>query len=161
MVSTPLSSQNFKPSCIILKSKDNVQLYPYPLKSSNYSKVLLDDYYLLKELRDDVLKALEEARKKDLIGSSQEANVFISIKNNRLSEIVEDFDEDEFERLFIVSKVIVQEDVEGLDLNVSNVLIKKHDGIRCDRCWNYKNNDEISDVEGAHLCPRCQKAMKK
>ena len=68
---------------------------------------------------------------------------------------------DEFERLFIVSKVIVQEDVEGLDLNVSNVLIKKHDGIRCDRCWNYKNNDEISDVEGAHLCPRCQKAMKK
>ena len=144
-----------------LKSKDNVQLYPYPLKSSNYSKVLLDDYYLLKELRDDVLKALEEARKKNLIGSSQEATVFISIKDNRLSEIVEDFDEDEFERLFIVSKVIVQEDVEGLDLNVSNVLIKKHDGIRCDRCWNYKNNDEISDVEGAHLCPRCQKAMKK
>ncbi len=145
-----------------LKSKDNVQYYDYPVKSSKYSQTLLDDYELIKQLRGDVLKALEVARNDELIGSSQEASVTIEVKYNRLAELLEEeFTEDELEILFIVSKVTIAKKVDnGLNLDVSNVFVKKHDGVKCDRCWCYKNNNEITEVEGAHLCPRCMKAMK-
>ncbi|MDY2727892.1 MAG: isoleucine--tRNA ligase [Candidatus Onthovivens sp.] len=145
-----------------LKFKENVQLYDYPKRTSLYSENILNDYNLIQSLRDDVLKCLEEARQASLIGSSTEAIVYLDIKDSRLLEICEQLDEDELERLFIVSKVILYEGIQGgNDYNVSTVLVKKHDGIKCSRCLNYKNNDEITEVEGAYLCPRCLKAMKK
>ncbi len=145
-----------------LKFEENVQLYKYPEISYEFNTNLLNDYDLIKKLRDDVLKSLEEARKSEIIGSSQEATVVLEIKDLRLKEILEDIDEDELERLFIVSKVVFKDEIkDGLELKVSNVFVKKNDGIKCDRCWNYKNNDEITEVDGVHLCPRCLKAMKK
>ena len=139
-----------------LKTKDNVQLYSYPVKSNKYGENYLKNYELIKELRDDVLKALEETRKENIIGSSQEANVFIEVKDQDIIELIDEIGEEELTKIFIVSKVnIVNKMEQGLDLNVSRVFVKKHDGIRCDRCWNYQNNDEIVEIEGAHLCPRC------
>ena len=91
-----------------------------------------------------------------------EKSVIFEVKDSQLAEILESIDEEELERLFIVSKIMIKEEVEdGLELKVSNVLVKKNDGVKCDRCWNYKNNDEIVEVEGVHLCPRCLKAMKQ
>ena len=145
-----------------LKSEENVQFYKYPEITNEYNPSLLEDYALIKKLRDDILKALEEARKANIIGSSQEATVIFEVKDSQLAEILESIDEEELERLFIVSKIMIKEEVEdGLELKVSNVLVKKNDGVKCDRCWNYKNNDEIVEVEGVHLCPRCLKAMKQ
>ena len=86
--------------------------------------------------------------------------VYIDINDTRIIDLIDDIDEEELERIFVVSKVVLQEGLKGQELSVSTVLVKKHDGIKCDRCWNYKNNDEITEIEGAHLCPRCQKAMK-
>lgn len=37
--------------------------------------------------------------------------------------------------------------------------IVHHDGIKCDRCWNYVN-DSIEDSDGGHLCPRCLEVVK-
>ena len=145
-----------------LKSEENVQFYKYPEITNEYNPSLLEDYALIKKLRDDILKALEEARKANIIGSSQEATVIFEVKDSQLAEILESIDEEELERLFIVSKILIKEEVkDGLELKVSNVLVKKNDGVKCDRCWNYKNNDEIVEIEGAHLCPRCLKAMKQ
>jgi len=143
-----------------LKSKENVQLYDFPVVTNKYSDKLIEDYNLLKALRADVLKALEDARQEKVIGSSQEAMVYIDINDTRIIDLIDDIDEEELERIFVVSKVVLQEGLKGQELSVSTVLVKKHDGIKCDRCWNYKNNDEITEIEGAHLCPRCQKAMK-
>lgn len=145
-----------------LKSEENVQFYKYPEITNEYNPSLLEDYALIKKLRDDILKALEEARKANIIGSSQEATVIFEVKDSQLAEILESIDEEELERLFIVSKILIKEEVkDGLELKVSNVLVKKNDGVKCDRCWNYKNNDEIVEIEGVHLCPRCLKAMKQ
>ena len=145
-----------------LKSEENVQLYSFPKKTENYKKKILDDYALLKDLRNDVFKSIEEVRKENIIGSSQEANVYLAIKDSKLAELVDEIGEEELSKIFIVSKVTIKEELEeGLDLKVSKCLVKKHDGIKCDRCWNYQNNDEITEIEGVHLCPRCLKAMKK
>ena len=143
-----------------LRSKDNVQYYRYPTKSNIYSKDLLDEYSLIKTLRNDVLKALEEKRALGEIKSSLLASVDLEIKDEKIKAIIDTYPHVEVERLFIVSKVVLKNNVEGFKGEVSNSLVSKHTGVRCDRCWNYKDEDEIITEGEVHLCPRCKKAME-
>ena len=143
-----------------LRSKDNVQYYRYPTKSNIYSKDLLDEYSLIKTLRNDVLKALEEKRALGEIKSSLLASVDLEIKDEKIKDIIATYPHVEVERLFIVSKVVLKDNVEGFKGEVSNSLVSKHTGVRCDRCWNYKDEDEIITEGEVHLCPRCKKAME-
>ena len=143
-----------------LRSKDNVQYYRYPTKSNIYSKDLLDEYSLIKTLRNDVLKALEEKRALGEIKSSLVASVDLEIKDEKIKAIIDTYPHVEVERLFIVSKVVLKDNVEGFKGEVSNSLVSKHTGVRCDRCWNYKDEDEIITEGEVHLCPRCKKAME-
>ena len=143
-----------------LRSKDNVQYYRYPTKSDIYSKDLLDEYSLIKTLRNDVLKALEEKRALGEIKSSLLASVDLEIKDEKIKAIIDTYPHVEVERLFIVSKVVLKDNVEGFKGEVSNSLVSKHTGVRCDRCWNYKDEDEIITEGEVHLCPRCKKAME-
>ena len=143
-----------------LRSKDNVQYYRYPTKSNIYSKDLLDEYSLIKTLRNDVLKALEEKRALGEIKSSLLASVDLEIKDVKIKAIIDTYPHVEVERLFIVSKVVLKDNVEGFKGEVSNSLVSKHTGVRCDRCWNYKDEDEIITEGEVHLCPRCKKAME-
>ena len=143
-----------------LRSKDNVQYYRYPTKSNIYSKDLLDEYSLIKTLRNDVLKALEEKRALGEIKSSLLASVDLEIKDEKIKAITDTYPHVEVERLFIVSKVVLKDNVEGFKGEVSNSLVSKHTGVRCDRCWNYKDEDEIITEGEVHLCPRCKKAME-
>ncbi|MDY4822346.1 MAG: isoleucine--tRNA ligase [Candidatus Onthovivens sp.] len=143
-----------------LRSKDNVQYYRYPTKSNIYSKDLLDEYSLIKTLRNDVLKALEEKRALGEIKSSLLASVDLEIKDEKIKAIIDTYPHVEVERLFIVSKVVLKDNVEGFKGEVSNSLVNKHTGVRCDRCWNYKDEDEIITEGEVHLCPRCKKAME-
>lgn len=143
-----------------LRSKDNVQYYRYPTKSNIYSKDLLDEYSLIKTLRNDVLKALEEKRALGEIKSSLLASVDLEIKDEKIKAIIDIYPHVEVERLFIVSKVVLKDNVEGFKGEVSNSLVSKHTGVRCDRCWNYKDEDEIITEGEVHLCPRCKKAME-
>ena len=143
-----------------LRSKDNVQYYRYPTKSNIYSKDLLDEYSLIKTLRNDVLKALEEKRTLGEIKSSLLASVDLEIKDEKIKAIIDTYPHVEVERLFIVSKVVLKDNVEGFKGEVSNSLVSKHTGVRCDRCWNYKDEDEIITEGEVHLCPRCKKAME-
>ena len=143
-----------------LRSKDNVQYYRYPTKSNIYSKDLLVEYSLIKTLRNDVLKALEEKRVLGEIKSSLLASVDLEIKDEKIKAIIDTYPHVEVERLFIVSKVVLKDNVEGFKGEVSNSLVSKHTGVRCDRCWNYKDEDEIITEGEVHLCPRCKKAME-
>ena len=143
-----------------LRSKENVQYYRYPTKSNIYSKDLLDEYSLIKTLRNDVLKALEEKRALGEIKSSLLASVDLEIKDEKIKAIIDTYPHVEVERLFIVSKVVLKDNVEGFKGEVSNSLVSKHTGVRCDRCWNYKDEDEIITEGEVHLCPRCKKAME-
>lgn len=143
-----------------LRSKDNVQYYRYPTKSNIYSKDLLDEYSLIKTLRNDVLKAIEEKRALGEIKSSLLASVDLEIKDEKIKAIIDTYPHVEVERLFIVSKVVLKDNVEGFKGEVSNSLVSKHTGVRCDRCWNYKDEDEIITEGEVHLCPRCKKAME-
>ena len=144
-----------------LSSEENVMYYAYPSVTHDYDVTLLNDYKVMKGLRDKVLSALENARSTGLIGSAQEALVLLNVKDETIKKELTKYSNEELERIFIVSEVKFDENVTENPSDLGNIKIEKHSGIKCDRCWNYFDESEIHEEEGVHLCPRCLKALKK
>lgn len=114
-------------------------------------------------LRDDVLKALEEARNQKVIGKSLNAKVTVYVKEEAkqlLASITENM-----EQLFIVSKFEVAGDVteapnDAITLEHASIVVSKADGETCERCWNV--TETVGEVaEHPTLCPRCATVVKE
>ena len=133
----------------------NVQLLDFPTKSNNYDDKLIDQYNLTLKLRSLVLKSIENLRRDNVIGSAQECEVYLLIKDEKLKELIKEFSSVELSRLFIVSKaeVVNKLDNNSLSDEICDISVKKAEGHKCDRCWNYSK--DCIEVEGQHLCKRC------
>ena len=103
----------------------------------------------LGDIRENVLKKLEEAREKKIIGNSLEAQLKIHAAPSFFS-LLKKYQKD-LSELFIVSSVSLEDKVkEEIEVNVERVKWKK-----CERCWNY--SPEVgSSKEYPELCKRCQ-----
>ena len=132
-------------------NKDNVQMLDYPSASHQFDESVIKDYQALMELRDIVLKKLEEARSSGLIGSPQEAHVSLEENNALLKKLKLDENEAELARLFVVSKV----DFKAKD----GVLVTRAEGEKCPRCWNYV--EQLHEHEEHAVCPRCLGVLKE
>ncbi|TDM03947.1 isoleucine--tRNA ligase [Macrococcus carouselicus] len=99
-------------------------------------------------IRDDVLKALEEARKEKTIGKSLEAKVTIYVDNAEDKAVLASMNN--LNQLFITSQAEVTDEKVGTAYAAASVRVEKADGEKCVRCWNYST--ELNDD---HLCPRC------
>jgi isoleucyl-tRNA synthetase len=107
------------------------------------------------EIRDVVLRALEEARTAKLIGSSLEAHVRLEASRQTF-ELLEHYRE-ELRYVFIVSKVslALAEEGAGEDLRVK---VERAQGGKCERCWNYSERvGEFTRYPAA--CERCVVAL--
>jgi isoleucyl-tRNA synthetase len=116
---------------------------------------LLERWARLFEVRDVVLRALEEARTAKLIGSSLEAHVRLEARRSTF-ELLESYRE-ELRYLFIVSQVSLTllEEEAGEDIRVT---VERASGSKCERCWNY------STLVGTFTryptaCERCVEAL--
>jgi isoleucyl-tRNA synthetase len=116
---------------------------------------LLERWARLFEVRDVVLRALEEARTAKLIGSSLEAHARLEAKRATF-ELLESYRE-ELRYLFIVSQVSLTllEEEAGEDIRVT---VERAAGQKCERCWNY------SALVGTFTryptaCERCVEAL--
>ena len=99
-------------------------------------------------VKDDVFKALEEARDEKVIGKGLEAKVMIHAKG-KTKEALETL-KPYLKQLLIVSLVeLVEEELPKY--NVCGVKIEKFDGAKCERCWNYYEEDEMH----GDICDRC------
>ncbi|WP_372814088.1 isoleucine--tRNA ligase [Paenibacillus sp.] len=113
-------------------------------------------------LRDDVLKALEEARKEKLIGNSLSACVHL-YPNAEAAKLLAGFDR--LDLLFIVSGVVVHEAGETVPAGAHAfkemaVSIAVADGEKCERCWIV--TPEVGhDPEHPTLCKRCSGVLKE
>ncbi|MBQ1508933.1 MAG: class I tRNA ligase family protein, partial [Erysipelotrichaceae bacterium] len=113
---------------------------------------LLTRFNRLNAMRDDILKALEEARMEKLIGKSLEAEVVLHVSEEDRKLLEWAFGEKVMQWL-IVSKVSYTE--ESLNrYNEIEVAVKKAPGKVCPRCWNITETD---DEEG--LCDRCREVL--
>ncbi len=113
---------------------ENITAYEAPSDAA-----LKTDFTRLLDIRDAVLKALEEARNEKTIGKSLEASLTLSVPSedhavlNRITQL---------EKFFIVSHVDV---LEG-DLSVQ---VTPHQAEKCERCWHHAPLNED------RLCARC------
>ena len=135
--------------------KESVHLEVFP----DHDRELLRDEKLeerwdrLLEVRKEVTKALETARKDGLIGHPFDAHVVIKADEN-LYQFLSSFDPWVLREFFIVSKVELVKGEGGLSVEV-----KRAAGEKCPRCWVY--SEEIGkDADYPDVCPRCVRVLK-
>lgn len=130
--------------------EESVFLYNIPKPNADYfSKALEEKWDQILSVREEVYKALEEARKNKVISSSTEAKVEI-FKKDKTLKLLQSMNSD-LPMIFIVSEVILKEG-EG----VPRVI--KAPGNKCKRCWL------TLESVGTHsdhptLCDRCHSVV--
>ncbi|TDM15030.1 isoleucine--tRNA ligase [Macrococcus bovicus] len=128
-------------------TEESVHLTDMP-ETHEVDSQLVEKWERFLTIRDDVLKALEEARTEKTIGKSLEAKVTVYVENAEDRAILESMDN--LHQLFITSQAVLTDKKAGTDYVSANVLVEKAEGEKCERCWNYST--ELNDE---HLCPRC------
>ncbi len=118
----------------------------------------------LLEVRDVVLKALEDAREQG-VKKNQDAEVTLHLPEKAYAaweagNVLAGFDEADLATLFIVSKVtVVKREGEPADPDVdATVSVALSQAPKCPRCWNH---DASIGTPGHHadLCDRCAKVL--
>jgi isoleucyl-tRNA synthetase len=115
------------------------------------------DWATLRSVRDEVLKALEEARNNKLIGTGLEAQVALAAPDPICSVLSRHADQLRY--LFIVSAVTLTQ-ASGNGTGGVHVEVKKADGRKCERCWNYSIHVG-EDKAYPTVCERCSAVLKE
>ncbi|WP_347318220.1 isoleucine--tRNA ligase [Rossellomorea sp. RS05] len=143
---------------------ESVQLTDMPeVQSFDGADELKQKWNAFLDVRDDVLKALEEARNEKVIGKSLTAKVTLYVDEKTealLSSIKEDL-----KQLFIVSAFEIggrtsEAPAEALSLGANNIVVEKAAGETCDRCWTVSPHVG-EDQDHPTLCPRCASVVKE
>jgi isoleucyl-tRNA synthetase len=144
--------------------EESVHLSHFPQLDQTYSNTQLSErWQRLFQVRDVVLKVLEEKRAEKLIGNSLEAEVnfkapdklFLFLKSYH--NILED--------LFIVSKVTISKLTSGKELTLEatlealEVTVLRVPGKKCERCWKYSETVG-EDQDHPNICHRCAQVVK-
>lgn len=169
-------------------AEDIWQFFPY---STAYKSVFeagwvnLEDYWkdpnlaknweVLRQIRGEVNKVLEQARNGKAIGSSLEAKLLLYVPQSDLRQVLETLNPsdslkgngvDELRYLFLTSQVELldtTEKLEGLKYSLRTdqlgVGVADADGQKCDRCWNYSLQVGKSSLHPL-LCERCVPALE-
>jgi isoleucyl-tRNA synthetase len=111
----------------------------------------------LRSVRDEVLKKLEEARAAKLIGTGLEAQVALKAPEGVYALLQKHADQLRY--LFIVSAVTLTQG-SGNGTGGVHVEVKKADGTKCDRCWNYSTHVG-EDKTYPTVCERCSAVLKE
>lgn len=143
-----------------------VQLTDWPKVKAEYLDSKLEAHWdKILAVRYEVAKALEQARREKVIGSSLDAHVEL-FPSAEWSDFVGSL-KSEWPTLFIVSKVTihatdaVKADVSFMSEELPGFAVKvsQAPGQKCERCWNY--SQEVGhDTEHATVCPRCAGVLK-
>lgn len=120
---------------------------------------ILSDWKILLQLREIVLKKIEEKRDQKIIKHPYEAWIEIKYSSSKLDKIIERF-KDEIEQIFIVSKINykkLQEKDDSWEKD-TEVIVEKSPAKKCARCWRYV---DTVGTNSAHpdICDRCIKNL--
>jgi len=117
--------------------------------------MIVDKWNKFMAVRDDVLKALEEARNADKIGKSLDAQVFLELAPE-YATVIEEIQLEELRRLLMVSKVTVAPHEAAETYTTGKVHATTYDAQMCPRCWNRFEADALAE---SGLCYRCEEAV--
>jgi isoleucyl-tRNA synthetase len=127
---------------------------------------IADNWSKITGIRDMVLKSLEDARNNKLIGKSLEAKVEIKVSKKEIYELLKNYSND-LPAVFIVSQVALIKTDDG-DIAIE---VKKADGSKCERCWNYSetvaeskehsNTLSLEYLRHPTICSRCLEVLNR
>jgi isoleucyl-tRNA synthetase len=129
----------------------------------------------LLSIREAAMKALEEQRGRDVIGSPLEAQVTLLVATEALRTLCEDSRET-LEELCVVSGLRVQMDepacatpnaqlaglaaaAAAIEAGLVDVRVERAAGAKCQRCWKYLASVG-KDAAHPQLCDRCVKVVQ-
>ena len=139
----------------------SIQVEDWPVFDSSFIDTELSvTWNKLMDLREDVLKALENSRNEKLIGNSLDAMVVLDIKDNELRTVLTEYSEGFISDLFIVSQVSFGTRESSYEGRLANVTVEKADGKKCARCWKYSPQTG-KDPAYSDTCPRCARVLKE
>ncbi|MGJ9418230.1 isoleucine--tRNA ligase [Massilia sp. CMS3.1] len=113
------------------------------------AEALLTKYALLREVRADVTKQLEEVRASGAIGSSLQAELTIKAAGAK-HELLASLDDD-LKFVFITSQATVEQAANEAE---EAVQVTASSAPKCERCWHYRR-DVGHNHEHTGLCGRC------
>jgi len=140
----------------------SIHLTDFPhVKEEYIDEELAAIWETLIEVRNDVLKQIENMRSQKIIGHSLEAVVNL-YADAPLFEIL-DKNRQELAPLFVVSEVhlypIDDTPVGAFEGDLLNVVVKKSDSRKCTRCWKYEKSVGESSSH-PQLCRRCTSVVE-
>jgi isoleucyl-tRNA synthetase len=115
------------------------------------------DWSTLLAVREMVMKAVEQERTTKRIGKSLEAQLVITAAEPAYTVLKRYADQLRY--LFIVSAVTLAQG-SGNGTGGVHVEVKKADGAKCDRCWNYSTHVG-EDKTYPSVCERCSAVLKE
>jgi len=133
-------------------SFDSVFLDNMPEYSVLGNDDLLVKYDHFMNIRDNVLKALEEARNEKVIGKSFNAKLIL-YPEGEVKTLLENMNSN-LAQIFIVSDFEIKEGSGKYKFNNLSIDVEKAEGETCDRCWQV-----VSKTEDG-LCERCITVLK-
>jgi isoleucyl-tRNA synthetase len=136
-----------------IKHVDDAYLLDMP-KVENYAFEHLELMEDFMDLREDVMKALENARSEKVIGKSLNAHLKLYPKP-KVQTLLEKLDVN-LAQAFIVSKLDILTNgfgkYKGNDISID---VLPAEGVTCDRCWQI-----VDDVNEGGICERCQTVIE-
>jgi len=116
-----------------------------------------EDWSALLKIRDEAMKALDTARNEKLIGKPLEAQLLITASDPAYSLLARY--KNQLRYLFIVSAVHLAP-ASGNGTGGVRIEVKKADGLKCERCWNYSTRVG-EDQQYPTICERCSPVLKE
>ncbi|HJR06026.1 MAG TPA: isoleucine--tRNA ligase [Pyrinomonadaceae bacterium] len=133
----------------------SVHLAEFPAPVGMRDAELSERWAEIFTVRDEVLRALEEARVAKLIGSGLEARIEITAAENWFNTLLRY--QHELRYIFIVSQVNLKKSDAPALAGVA-VKVERAEGEKCERCWNYSTRVGES-ARYPTACERCVEAL--
>jgi len=138
----------------------SIHLTSFPEVEERYhDQALTETWQVLLDLRAEVARAIEMARRQKIIGHSLDTAVAITAPE-RIHSLLRGREED-LRALFIVSQIRLEEG--GADYPITlisdtipgvKIRVRKAPGTKCPRCWTYSEHIG-EDPQKPDLCERC------
>lgn len=145
LVMSPILPHTTNEGWQALKGDESQFIFLQEMPEAKNYDVDVNEINWFREVQTEINKALEAARNEKIIGKSLESQVTLNVTDEdkaRLDAI------EEKELMLIVSKLIVNGGNDKFE-----VAVEKYSEHRCERCWKYFDQEELSDDS---ICPKCQ-----
>jgi isoleucyl-tRNA synthetase len=145
---------------------ESVQLTDMPeanAKHLSFSEEALSKWDAFLEIRDEVLKAMEEARRNKVFGNSVDAKLALYPQNDHVAQTLAAMDD--LADLFIVAHVDLHSQgtaapAEAVQLEGISTIVAAADGVKCERCRVVKQDVGTHSAHPA-ICGRCATVVEE